>query len=389
MSHSPSQKPPTASPGAPSDPLTQSDQALIDASRRLSDLGLFGLISLDRDLRVVSAIGGLVGFIAVGKPLAESLPAIVGLECDILGLHENSDRAIELPAIAIATDAGTHDKLNVTFFWSAARSAPAALVLKSSAEAAIEVDLIKQVRARLMAEAAVTAKSKELARANADLESFAEIVSHDLKAPLRHMRHLIEKVCAEIETGNTSAIREALESIDTQAHRMSAMLSALLDYSTMGRKYEAIEPVDTRAIVEEICASLPRSAHTIAIIGHWPTIDTLRAPLDLVLRNLIANALKHHDRRHGTVSISCQDQEIALAISVADDGPGIAPCHHQAIFLPFRTLRPHDPETAAGMGLAAAMKAVSAVHGTIEVRSDPASARGTTFTITWPKAIAD
>lgn len=383
--HSP--KPPTASPGAASDGIEQSDLEIVDAGRRLSALGVFGLIVLDRNLIVTGTVGRLIDFIKVGKPLVSSLSPVLGLEDEILKLRNQPNHALELPAVAIASDMDAAGKLNFTFFWSTTRDGPTALVHQSQSQAGIENELSRQIRARLMAEAEVTQKSKELARANADLESFAAIISHDLKAPLRHMRQLIEKAYVETDTASAAASRQTLERIEKQAQRMSGMLTALLDYSTFGRKYEAVEIVDTRALAEEIRNSLPRCGRTISITGDWPRIATLRAPLDLVIRNLVSNALKHHDRADGNIVVSCEDQGPALAITVSDDGPGIDPRHHQAIFLPFRTLETEASETATGMGLAAVKKAVLGVEGTISVHSDPASARGTRFRVTWPKLI--
>lgn len=388
MSNPPSVKPQTSSPAAdcdlPSNPLDPSDHAILDTGRWLAAKEFMGIVTLDRDLNVVSSIGGLVAFIAAGRPLVDSLPPIIGLEAEILSLKEAPDTALELPAIALASDAtAASKKLNLTFFWSPERNAPTALVHRSSAQTDIETELSRQIRARLMAEAAVSAKSKELARANSDLESFAAIVSHDLKAPLRHMRHLAEKARSENIDASSDTIEIILNQIEKQTSRMSSMLTALLDYSTFGRKYEAIEPVDTRALIADIAASLPRKNFEIRVEGDWPTITTLRAPFDLVLRNLVANALQHHDRDTGTIVATCEDQASVLAITVRDDGPGIDTRHHSVIFLPFRSLN----EASTGMGLAAVHKAITGIRGTITVVSDPEKGRGTAFRFTWPKRL--
>lgn len=378
---------PTASPVAASDARAQSDREIVEACRHLAGIGLFGLIILDRQLSVASIYGKIVDFIAIGKPLIASFTPAVGLEDEILDLRHRPDTALELSAVSIATPTGADSKLNFTFFWNPTQDAPAVLVHDSASQTDISTELSRQIRARLMAEATVTAKSKELARANADLESFASIISHDLKAPLRHMRHLIDDASARTEARGDAETRALLEKISGQSQRMSEMLSALLDYSTLGRKYEAIEPVDTRALVEAIKNSSPSAGHVITIAGDWPELMTLRAPLDLVIRNLVTNALQHHDRPHGKIVMACAEGEQALNISIEDDGPGIDPRYHQAIFLPFRTLGSGPRETASGMGLAAVKKTIATIHGSIAVTSDPATARGATFTVTWPKAL--
>jgi signal transduction histidine kinase len=142
--------------------------------------------------------------------------------------------------------------------------------------------------------------------------------------------------------------------------------------------------VETLALVTEIVRSLPHRGIEVDIRGTWPTLDTLVAPLDLALRNLIDNTVKHHDRNSGRVRIGCADLGSVIEITIEDDGPGIAPEHHASVFLPFRTLA----NGGEGMGLAIVQKMVDAAGGTIALSSNPAERRGTTFIVRWPKQIA-
>ena len=203
------------------------------------------------------------------------------------------------------------------------------------------------------------------------------------------MRQLAETAFDNAGAPNGSKLRDILRDIEGQSRRMSDMLTALLEYSSLGRKYEAIETVDTATLIAAVSDSLPESGHVIEISGSWPRLATLRAPLDLVLRNLLANALQHHDRENGHVLAQCDDQQMALVIQISDDGPGIDPHHHTSIFLPFRTVKTDNGHNSTGMGLAAVKRTVEAAGGSIAVTSDPARTRGTTFTVSWPKAIRD
>jgi signal transduction histidine kinase len=119
--------------------------------------------------------------------------------------------------------------------------------------------------------------------------------------------------------------------------------------------------------------------------GNWPRIATFPAPLDLTLRNLIQNTIKHHDRETGHVQIRCADAGTVLEITVEDDGPGVAPEHHESIFMPFRTLG----GSGGGMGLAIVQRTVKAVGGEIAVATNPPPQRGATFTVRWPKSHCD
>jgi signal transduction histidine kinase len=389
MSQKLSTPPPTASPAATPELASDNGGKILEAGQLLADFGAYGLIWMKHDLTVEDTFGRLVDFVARGEPVTDSVLPMIGLEESILALSADSSRVLELPAVSVASDTNKGGKLNFTFLWNTRRNCPMAIAYKSSSQTELEFELSKQIRARLMAEAEVTAKSKELARANADLESFAAIVSHDLKAPLRHMRQLTETAFDNTGLAKDAGLREILRDIEGQSRRMSGMLTALLDYSSLGRKYEGLEMVDTRALIEAIKDSLPESGHVISVDGHWPELSTLRAPLDLVLRNLVANALQHHDQPTGTISVACEDQTLALEFRIADDGPGIDPHHHASIFLPFRTLKPDGASASTGMGLAAVKKTVDGAGGAIEVSSNPAAARGTTFTVTWPKVLRD
>jgi signal transduction histidine kinase len=256
------------------------------------------------------------------------------------------------------------------------------------------------MRARLMAEEQVIAKSRdveransELNRANRDLEDYASIISHDLASPLRALRYMA--AAAEMALGDNAppAAVAKLAEMRRQSARMSGMLAALLDYASVGRKEEVAEEVDTAALIVAIAASIPRSSGLKVVIeGDWPKLSTLAAPLDVVLRNLLDNAIKHHDRVLGRITVHASNGATSLDITVADDGPGIDPAHQMAVFLPFRTLQTPDEQVVSdssrgrGMGLALVARTLEAVGGHIALESEPNRRRGTTFRVRWPHA---
>lgn len=378
--------PPIPSHAAAADTPLNPDRAILDVVALIESLGLFGLLWLDDDLRVRRAHGRIFDFVATGLRAEESLPALVGLEADLKALRDRPNRMIELPALSIATEHGLTDKFNLTLFWSEQEKAVVALAYRSAARSTLETELSGQIRARLMAEAEATALARDLARANADLESFAAIVSHDLTAPLRHMSQLAEAATRN-HAQTSSSEASALAIVAKQAKHMQSMLGRLFDYSLLGRKYEALDIVDTGDLVRTTIDSLPTSRIQVAIEGDWPTLKTLRAPLELAIRNLIANGRQHHDRADGLIRVACVDSQDALVITVLDDGPGISIEHQQIIFLPFRTLAPPASEHSTGMGLAMVNRAVMSVGGAVTVTSNPVVERGALFAIQWPKII--
>ena len=402
MSQKLSSPPPTASPAGASEPAARFPAqrrpysepppelfpAILDAAFMVAGYGSFGLVWLNCELQATRSYGSLVEFIKLDALITDSVLALYGLESEILNLRLEPGRILELPAIGVAQPDGDTKRLNFSIFWQQSQNAFLILIYRVASQTEIELELSRQIRARLMAEAAVTAKSKELARANTDLESFAAIISHDLKGPMRHMRRLTQQLAAETQAAGHHPLSLRLSEIETQSQRMSQMLSALLDYSSLGRKYEALAPVDTHALIQSVAASLPKTGIAISISGSWPTIWTLAAPLDLVLRNLIDNAVKHHDREQGAIEVSCVEGANALTISIADDGPGISQKHHEAAFLPFRTLNIYQNADSTGMGLAMVKKVVETAGGAIVLSSNPAEKRGTTFVVSWPTHMA-
>jgi signal transduction histidine kinase len=371
-----------------------SDPNLIAHLRRragelLGSRGVFGLVWLDKSLTVHSRFGTLVDFIAVGEPATRSLTPLIGLEADVSGLKPG--QVLRIPSVAIVTEHGTGPRLNLVFYAFAEEERILLVVSPAEMDTSLAIELSRQIRGRLMAESEAAAKSQELAHTNADLqiancklEQFAAIVTHDLKAPMRALGFLADEIEGALLASDAASARERLAELRNQARRVSCMLTALLHYSSAGLSGALIESVDTRALVDEIVRSLPHGNVKVTLQGVWPRIETLAAPLGLTLRNLIDNSIKHHDREEGHLLVTCVEAGDALEIALADDGPGIAPEHHESMFLPFRTLG----SAGEGMGLAIVQKMLDAVGGTIRLQSDAPRQRGATFTIRWPKQIA-
>jgi signal transduction histidine kinase len=103
-----------------------------------------------------------------------------------------------------------------------------------------------------------------------------------------------------------------------------------------------------------------------------------------VLLNLVVNAIEHHDRADGCVEIRARDLGEFVEFEVADDGPGIAPEHHERVFRMFQTLVPRDHKEASGIGLALVKKTVEGHQGRVTLHSSESG--GAAFSFTWPKS---
>ncbi|HPG89405.1 MAG TPA: hypothetical protein PLD46_07100, partial [Hyphomicrobium sp.] len=157
--------------------MSESEWKVLEAGSLLAQFESYGLIWLNPDLTVEDTFGPLVNFVPVGKRVTDAILPFIGLEDEIMELRNDTRRVLELPAVAVITSDKAPRKLNFTLFWNAGRDCPMVVAYKSAAQTGLEIELSRQIRARLMAEAEVTEKSKQLARANTDLECFAAIVS--------------------------------------------------------------------------------------------------------------------------------------------------------------------------------------------------------------------
>ena len=172
---------------------------------------------------------------------------------------------------------------------------------------------------------------------------------------------------------------------------MENLLNDLFAYSVIDRDLQEMDLVNAQELIENIMDVVPLPRHiTLRVQEPMPTLLTERAPLELVLRNLIDNAIKHHrnatEENPGHVWVSARDLGDFFEFAVADDGPGIAPKFHERIFQMFRTLQPRDQVEGSGMGLSFVAKIVENRGGQISVESDEGA--GATFRFTWPNPMS-
>lgn len=238
------------------------------------------------------------------------------------------------------------------------------------------------VTERRLLQEALARHAADLERSNRDLDEFAYVASHDLKAPLRDVDTLAGWIEEDAADSLAGGARRHLKTLRDRIARMERLLDDLLHYSRAGRMRHAPEELDARRLVEEAVAfaAFP-PGFTVHVAGTPPVIRAPRVPLELVVRNLLANAAKHHDRPDGRVEVTLRGIDDGVEIGVADDGPGIAPEYHERIFAMFQTLKPRDEVEGSGMGLAVVKKMVEAHGGRVRVES---AGRGATFTVTWP-----
>ena len=174
-----------------------------------------------------------------------------------------------------------------------------------------------------------------------------------------------------------------MELLVDRVGRMERLLDDLLEYSRAGRPAHGSESVDVRDLVRDISAFFgPPKGFTIEHSGTSPPLWTPRAPFEQVVRNLVGNSIKHHDRDSGHIVVTTQTIGGLVSVCVTDDGPGIPTQFQERVFRMFQTLRSRDEVEGSGMGLAIVRKTVEAYGGTVTLRS---VGRGTAITFTWPQ----
>jgi len=224
----------------------------------------------------------------------------------------------------------------------------------------------------------------ELARSNEDLERFAYAASHDLRAPLRAIKNLVGWMEEDLAEKLDEENRGRMELVLSRVARLDKLVDDLLQYSRSGRSVGKIALVDANELFAETVELLAPAGIEVVQSAPLPVFVTAGAPLQQVLRNLINNALKHHDRAEGRVEVSARDVGPCYEFTVSDDGPGIAPKFHERVFGLFETLQPRDTVEGSGMGLAIVRRTVERLGGTISLESN---GRGATFRFTWSKSM--
>jgi signal transduction histidine kinase len=251
--------------------------------------------------------------------------------------------------------------------------------------------LTGEVTARRKTEQALAAANEQLAetvqnlrRSNKELQDFAHVAAHDLKAPLRGIGTLADWIASDYADHFDDQGRQQLGLLKGRVTRLTDLINGILHYSEIGRVTNRREAVDLGTLVAETIALLDPPAHIqVAVRGTLPTVVSEKVRLGQVFHNLIDNAIKYLDKPQGRIAIQCADQGSVWQFAVSDNGCGIEARHFEKVFQMFQTLVPRDQRESTGIGLPIVKKIVELFGGRIWIESQPGE--GTTFFFTLPK----
>ncbi|MEW5727346.1 MAG: PAS domain S-box protein [Pseudomonadota bacterium] len=227
-------------------------------------------------------------------------------------------------------------------------------------------------------------KTAALEQSNADLEQFAYVASHDLQEPLRTVVSYLQLIERRYRDRLDAEADEFITYAVEGAKRMSRLIRDLLAYSRIETAGGQMGPVDCAGAAANALVNLRQAiddAGAVVEIGPLPVVTGDASQLTSLFQNLIGNAIKYrHPDRPPHVRIAAERGDGEWLVSVADDGPGIAPEYHERIFMIFQRLQAGGHAEGTGIGLALAKRIVSRHGGRIWVESG--EGEGATFRFT-------
>lgn len=271
----------------------------------------------------------------------------------------------------------------------------------------LEIQEAREAVSRLNAglEGQVRERTADLTRANEEIQRFAYIVSHDLRAPLVNVMgytseleqagKVVDKAITEAESRRKvdpdviMAVREdmpeAIGFIRASTEKMDRLINAILKLSREGRRSLAPELLDMTPMVQGIADSLNHQtgeANAEIIVEPLPRFESDRLSVEQIFGNLVDNAVKYLDHdRQGRITVSGEERHGWVVYRIADNGRGISPKDHERIFELFRRSGRQD-RAGEGLGLAFVRNSVRRLGGDITVESE--LGKGSTFTLKFP-----
>ena len=212
-------------------------------------------------------------------------------------------------------------------------------------------------------------ETQRLEKSNQDLEQFSYVVSHDLKSPLNAIQKIVGWLKEDCIESLPQSCLEHIALLESRSQRMSNLLNDLLNYARIDRFDYEPEALELSTLADNIFSLLDHDENTSLITAKGKLFFP-KVPLEIILRNLMSNAIKHHDKDSVNIIMSYSKTDHMHCLSILDDGPGIPPeLFHKALEI-LQTLKPRDQVEGSGMGLSLVQKIVLRYKGQLKIESD-------------------
>ncbi len=242
----------------------------------------------------------------------------------------------------------------------------------------IHLDITEQKKLELQKEQLLT----KLEEQNERLNEYAQMVSHDLKSPLRSIHALITWIKEDNEKEFTLQTKRYFEMIEDKVEKMDNLIQGILTYSKVGTAKGLNEATNLNELIQSIIniIHVPENI-TVTVTNELPTLITDRFRMQQLFQNLLSNAVNYCDKEKGFVEIASKEEVDCYIFSIKDNGPGIDIKYQEKIFKIFESFS--DQEKSTGIGLSIVKRIVDNYKGEIWIESQ--LGKGTTFFIKLPK----
>lgn len=227
----------------------------------------------------------------------------------------------------------------------------------------------------------VAERTAQLEHSNNELREFAQVVSHDLKAPLRAISQLSYWLSQDYSDTIDAEGQQQLKLLIGRVKRLDNLIDGILKYSRAGKMREKEKTIDLQKLIEQTVTLLnPPATIKITIEDQLPTLVGDPTRMGQLFQNLIDNAIKYMDKPQGVIKIGCKKRAEYWEFYVSDNGPGIEEKYFDRIFQIFQRLVARDSMEGTGVGLSLVKRIVQIYGGDIWIKSK--LGEGTTFYFT-------